>query len=107
MNKNIQFHSPAATVALISVSAILAGSHVSKPKNEIWPFFNTSSYAVAHDERTYSPLEILKSSPTRSIETSFDQKIADVYAMLTEGQESLGAEFEAIWDANVDQLYES
>ena len=30
-----------------------------------------------------------------------------VYDSLLQGQEPLGAEFEAIWDANVAELYES
>ena len=40
-------------------------------------------------------------------EQEFSQKIAAIYASLLEDQEPLGAEFEAIWDANTDQLYES
>ena len=35
------------------------------------------------------------------------RKHADVYASMLQGQEPLGAEFEAIWDANVAGLYES
>ena len=37
----------------------------------------------------------------------FGREIAAVYASLSEGQEPLGAEFEAVWDANVADLYES
>lgn len=33
--------------------------------------------------------------------------MAQIYAVLLQGQEPLGAEFEAIWGANVDALYES
>ena len=33
--------------------------------------------------------------------------MAPVCASLLKGQEPLGAEFEAVWDANVDALYES
>ena len=33
--------------------------------------------------------------------------MAPVYADLMKGQEPLGAEFEAIWDANVADLYEA
>ena len=33
--------------------------------------------------------------------------MGSVYDSLLKGQESLGAEFEAIWDANVDALYEA
>jgi len=41
------------------------------------------------------------------VKESFGQQIAEIYALLLEGQEPLGAEFEAIWDANVDSLYEA
>ena len=37
----------------------------------------------------------------------FGQKIASVYAALAEGQKPLGKEFESVWDANIEQLYES
>lgn len=32
--------------------------------------------------------------------------LAEIYAGLAKDQEPLGAEFEAVWDANVDDLYE-
>ena len=35
-----------------------------------------------------------------------DPEIADIFADLAEGQEPLGPEFEAVWDANTDNLYE-
>lgn len=38
---------------------------------------------------------------------NFDQEIVEVYAMLSDGQEPLGAEFEAIWNDNLSQLYNS
>ncbi len=37
----------------------------------------------------------------------FAREIAEIYAKLLEGQEPLGPEFEAVWDANVRTLYES
>lgn len=37
----------------------------------------------------------------------FASEIAKIYAVLLDGQEPLGAEFEAVWEANVDQLYET
>lgn len=32
--------------------------------------------------------------------------LAAVYASLSEGQQPLGADFEAVWDANAEKLYE-
>lgn len=40
-------------------------------------------------------------------ELQFGEKIAAIYASLSNGQEQLGREFEAVWDANVESLYES
>ena len=37
----------------------------------------------------------------------FEQKIASIYAELVEKQEPLEREFAAVWDANIEQLYES
>ena len=36
-----------------------------------------------------------------------EQEISQVFASLSEGQEPLGSEFEAVWDENLDVLYES
>ena len=36
-----------------------------------------------------------------------EQEISQIFASLSEGQESLGSEFEAVWDENLDVLYQS
>ena len=36
-----------------------------------------------------------------------EQEISQVFASLSEGQEPLGSEFEAVWDENLDILYQS
>ena len=36
-----------------------------------------------------------------------EQEISQVFASLSEGQEPLGPEFEAVWDENLDVLYQS
>ena len=36
-----------------------------------------------------------------------EQEISQVFASLSEGQEPLGYEFEAVWDENLDVLYQS
>jgi len=51
--------------------------------------------------------------PTDPMRFAFAAKIAATAALtgavnaLMQGQEPLGVEFEAIWDANVDRLYET
>ena len=36
-----------------------------------------------------------------------EQEISQVFASLSEGQEPLESEFEAVWDENLDILYQS
>ena len=107
MSKVIQHRAPSATVALVGVSAILAAGQETWPKQEAWPEKETPAYVTTHSERTFSTSEkeLTDHEPTEA--QDFGRKIAAVYAALSEGQEPLGAEFEAVWDANVTQLYES
>ena len=37
----------------------------------------------------------------------FEAHLAEIYAGLAKDQEPLGAEFEAVWDAHPDDLYET
>ena len=41
-----------------------------------------------------------------AVNDEFEAHLAEIYAALAKDQEPLGAEFEAVWDANVDDLYE-
>ena len=41
------------------------------------------------------------------IATEVVDSVSGVYASLLQGQEPLGAEFEAVWDANAADLYEA
>jgi len=64
-------------------------------------------YVTSQSLPTFSFFE--KSIAIMPATTSHDfaQEIASVFASLSEGQEPLGVEFEAVWDANVDALYQS
>ena len=66
------------------------------------------TYSIPHTAGTYSSFVdkavIVTPKFRRDV---FSGEIAKVYAALSEGQEPLGAEFEAVWDANVDSLYEA
>ena len=46
-------------------------------------------------------------APASMSTEEFAQGLAEIYADLLERQEPLGAEFQKVWDENVDKLYES
>ncbi len=73
----------------------------------IWPTPETPSYVTRHDRSTFSFFEKSVAFATPLTAQDFGQEIAAVYALLSEGQEPLGAEFEAVWDKNVASLYEA
>ncbi|MDG4604095.1 MAG: hypothetical protein P9C55_15170 [Defluviicoccus sp.] len=64
-------------------------------------------YETIHVRSSYSGFVLSLTFPPVFAEADFARQIAEVYAVLSEGQEPLGADFEAVWDANVDILYES
>jgi len=67
----------------------------------------TPCYYLHHAKQSYSEvahsIQFYK-RPTSSV--NFAQEISEFYHSLSMGQEPLGAEFEALWDANVELLYE-
>lgn len=69
--------------------------------------FVTPSYLLPPSISTFSPFEGTLVFPEVSDVQKFEQKIASVYADLAAKQEPLEREFAAVWDANVEQLYES
>lgn len=85
-----------------------------------WPHPLESNYKSHHLDSTHRTIEL---NPTHSLseenfvtffpqtsfvsEVDFAREISKFYANLLEGQEPLGAEFEAVWDENTDILYES
>lgn len=71
-----------------------------------WATPKEPTYYVEHDEKTYSFFVAPRESEIFSAE-EFGKEIAFIYSLLCEGQEPLGAEFEAVWDANIDSLYEA
>jgi hypothetical protein len=87
------------SVAVIGLSAALAAVTAN------WPVCDTPAYVTLRDGPTFSYFE--KSLKFGSTTQDFADRVARVYASLLQGQEPLGAEFEAIWDANVADLYES
>lgn len=74
----------------------------------VWPVRDEPIYTVPQHTASYSPcVEDFLTFARRSTRSDFAREIAGLYAALSEGQEPLGAEFEAVWDANVAELYEA
>ncbi len=85
--------------AVIGLSAAIAAG------TPTWPLRDTPVYVTLRDGPTFSYFE--KSLRFGSTSQDFADGIARVYASLLQGQEPLGVEFEAVWDAHVADLYES
>ena len=92
----------AAGAIVVAFSAAVATAQVQ------WPVREVPVYIVLQTAGTYSSFveKAVVVAPKLSSDI-FAREIAQVYAALSDGQEPLGAEFEAVWDANTDSLYES
>lgn len=88
-----------ATVALVGVSAALA-------TGQVFGVGVVPVYSTSQSDSTYSFVGSSFSNISSTEPHKFDQEIASVYAALSEAQEPLGNEFEAVWDDNLDQLYQ-
>jgi len=99
MNQIVKSSPLPMNCALIGLSAVLAAGTAN------WPVRDTPAYVTPRDGSTFSYFD--KSLKFGSTAQDFADSVARVYASLLQGQEPLGAEFEAIWDANVADLYES
>lgn len=72
----------------------------------VWPV-DDPTYVTTQSIPTYSFFERSLADSRAVTLHDFAQEIASVFAFLSEGQEPLGAEFEAVWDRNVGSLYQS
>lgn len=99
MNQIVKSSPLPMNFAAIGLSAALAAGTAN------WPVRDTPAYVTPRDGSTFSYFD--KSLKFGSTAQDFADSVARVYASLLQGQEPLGAEFEAIWDANVADLYES
>lgn len=101
MNKVAKFPTMPTTAATAMVAALTTAGHAS------WPDREAAVYVTTHDLPTSnSPGQPLAAWSPSSAD-GFGQEIAAIHESLLGTQEPLGAEFEAVWDANVTQLYES
>ncbi len=89
-----------------SLSITRVDSHFSSDLAS-WPEIELSTYVSNNAAPTFSSFKNSLTSLSQAAVLDFGQEIATVYASLLDGQEPLGTEFEAVWDANVDQLYEA
>ena len=96
----IQNSALSATTAIMAMAAMMVVDDVPR-KNP------TPAYSTFHDVPTFSFSEGTLYFAEVSDMQKFAQEIASIYADLAAKQEPLGREFEVVWDANVDQLYES
>ena len=105
MNNIVQYtNNPAAygTLAAVGVAAAMAAGQ------PVWPIPETPVYVVPELTGSYSPfIDQALTLPQPSATDNFVKEIADIYSALAESQEPLGSEFEAVWDSNVESLYES
>lgn len=100
MNETVQYQTTLGTFAVVGLTAAIAAGVT-------WPIYETPAFFAEHSRPTYSFFEESLTLAEPSTAQDFGREIVAVYASLSEGQEPLGAEFEAVWDANVADLYES
>lgn len=100
MNEIIRPYRVTATIAIAGLNAALALN------NAAWPA-GDPIYVTTRSTSTYSFFQKSVADPRAHTLHDFAKDIASIFAVLSEGQEPLGAEFEAVWDANVDSLYQS
>lgn len=99
MNQIVKSRPMPINVAAIGLSAAIAAGTAT------WPAPDTPAYVTLRDRPTFSYFE--KSLKFGSTAQDFADGVARVYAYLLQDQEPLGADFEAVWDANVSDLYEA
>lgn len=87
-------------MAIAGLNAALAVCNASWPADD-------PIYVTTQSIPTYSSFESSLGEPRDATLHDFAQEIASIFAFLSEGQEPLGADFEAVWDRNLDLLYQS
>jgi hypothetical protein len=100
MNEVVLPRTITATAAVVGLNAALAVG------NAVWPA-HEPIYVTTQSNPTFSFFEAALAVTPKTSSHDFAQEVAGIFASLSEGQEPLGAEFEAVWDENVDELYQS
>ncbi len=106
MNDISQRSSISATTATAAI-IVAAGLNSGILADQIsWPT-SVRIYDVDQTMPSYNSYEKAISLVEPEPSQDFSSDIAVVFAELSNDQESLGAEFEAVWDQHTDELYES
>lgn len=100
MNEIILPYTKMATTSVFVLSAALA------VENTEWPV-HKPIYSTNQSSPTFSFFEVSRVAEPKMTAHDFAQEVSQVFASLSDGQESLGSEFEAVWDENLDVLYQS
>ena len=100
------FSATCATILLRTIFANLV-EDILNDNFEPIQYMSATRYSTTFIQSTFSTFEETLISSEDSDIQKFAQEIASVYGALAEGQKPLGREFEAVWDANIEQLYES
>lgn len=100
MNEIILPYTKMATTSVFFLSAALAAG------NTEWPV-HKPIYSINQSSPTFSSFKASCAAEPKMTVHDFAQEISQVFASLSEDQEPLGSEFEAVWDENLDVLYQS
>lgn len=100
MNEIIPPYTQMATTSVFVLSVALAVG------NTEWPV-HKPIYSTNQSSPTFSFFEASCAAEPKMTVHDFAQEISQVFTSLSEDQEPLGSEFEAVWDENLDVLYQS
>ena len=104
MNEKPRTGATIAAIATMGINVGLAVDQESSPVQAAWPMLD-DTHAVSEIGSSVSFIDSYVVSGEQAKLREFANNIASVYAKLLEGQEPLGAEFEAVWDAHAEELY--
>jgi hypothetical protein len=91
--------SPTHTPAVLFLIAAMGSGN--------WAAEELKPYSTSHVQSTVSIVRSELSYATADIGDDFAAQMAAVYTELLANQTTLGADFEAVWDANARELYEA
>ena len=100
MNEIVLPYKTTATTSVFVFSAPLAVG------NAEWPV-HKPAYSTSQSSPTFSFFEVSCVVKPEMAVHDFAQEVSQIFTSLSEGQEPLGSEFEAVWDENLDVLYQS
>lgn len=93
--------------AIVGTFVLAMGAPILAPANE-WQQPAREIYTVSGTNSSYSRFDKINFKyTTQNEQRIFAENLSKFYTELLGNQEPLGADFEAIWDANVDLLYET